>query len=67
MSVRRSKRSAATAAENKIQAVIDDIDRYEHQIKLNLTLEVIANFQMRLSLLNVWSLASNLAETSAVN
>jgi len=29
MSVRRSKRSAATAAENKIQAVIDDIDSDE--------------------------------------
>ena len=57
MSVRRSKRSAATAAENKIQAVIDDIDRYEHQIKLNLILEVIANFQMKLPLLNGWSLA----------
>ena len=57
MSVRRSKRSAATAAENKIQAVIDDIDRYEHQIKPNLILEVIANFQMKLPLLNVWSLS----------
>ena len=57
MSVRRSKRSAATAAENKIQAVIDDIDRYEHQIKPNLILEVIANFQMKLPLLNVCPLS----------
>lgn len=47
MSVRRSKRSAATAAENKIQAVIDDIDRYEHQNKLNLIL-VFVNFHMKL-------------------